>query len=154
MNTPGRQMVRTTLSFLRCPDRMRSEREQLEVAYLDLQEKCRPFQVYMHTQYLSTYIMERNTQSCVIFKQIVSHVSVPSTNCKRMKFSEKCYDECVHMAVLLKKCIYRTRLKGWLMSMPYWRAKLPWPEKRFATVTHLPVYIKYCPLFRGVLLQC
>ena len=31
--------------------RMRSEREQLEVAYLDLQEKCRPFQVcivYVH----------------------------------------------------------------------------------------------------------
>lgn len=24
---------------------MKSEREQLEVAYLDLQEKCRPFQV-------------------------------------------------------------------------------------------------------------
>ena len=27
--------------------RMRSEREQLEVAYLDLQEKCRPFQVWI-----------------------------------------------------------------------------------------------------------
>ena len=26
--------------------RMVSEREQLEVAYLDLQEKCRPFQVH------------------------------------------------------------------------------------------------------------
>ena len=41
-----------SLFSLRCPDRMRSEREQLEVAYLDLQEKCRPFQVYMHTQYI------------------------------------------------------------------------------------------------------
>ena len=36
--------VRETL-YVSLSSRMKAEREQLEMAYLDLQEKCRPFQV-------------------------------------------------------------------------------------------------------------
>ena len=45
----GRQVVKDYSLLSPLTDRMTREREQLELAYLDLQEKCRPFQVYTCT---------------------------------------------------------------------------------------------------------
>ena len=82
--------------------KMQLEREQLEVAYLDLQEKCRPFQVCVCVQDSSSVCFQRTV--CFECSALPCFPTLMYTMYTYMLYAS--YISTVHIYMYVHVCIY------------------------------------------------